>query len=121
MLFSAGGGDGGFSGGGSHGGGGGGDSGGEDNAGGKNRVEALMVLKKSGRGLESLPQDLAAAIQDGRIPGAVVDKYFELEKSGFFSWLLQFAGFRERLLADDLFLFKVFMECGVGLFTKVSF
>jgi hypothetical protein len=34
--------------------------------------------------------------------------------------LLQFAGFRERLLADDLFLFKVFMECGVGLFTKVS-
>ncbi|XP_004293169.1 PREDICTED: uncharacterized protein LOC101294046 [Fragaria vesca subsp. vesca] len=120
VLFSAGGGDGGFSGGGSHGGGGGGDSGGEDNAGGKNRVEALMVLKKSGRGLESLPQDLAAAIEDGRIPGAVVDKYFELEKSGFFSWLLQFAGFRERLLADDLFLFKVFMECGVGLFTKTA-
>lgn len=63
---------------------------------------------------------LPAAIQDGRIPGSIVDKYFELEKSGFFSWLLQFAGFRERLLADDLFLFKVFMECGVGLFTKTA-
>ncbi|XP_050370591.1 protein RETICULATA-RELATED 4, chloroplastic [Argentina anserina] len=119
VLFSAGGGgDPPFIGGGGSSGGGGG--GGEDNAGGKNRVEALMVLKESGRGLESLPGDLAAAIEDGRIPGAVVDKYIELEKSGLFAWLLQFAGFRERLLADDLFLFKVFMECGVGLFTKTA-
>ncbi|PRQ33014.1 hypothetical protein RchiOBHm_Chr5g0052771 [Rosa chinensis] len=120
VLFAAGGGDGGFGGGGHSGGGSGGDHGGEDNAGGKNKLEALMVLKESGRGLESLPKDLAAAIEDGRIPGAVVDKYFELEKNGCFSWLLQFAGFRERLLADDLFLFKVFMECGVGLFTKTA-
>ncbi|XP_008227354.2 PREDICTED: protein RETICULATA-RELATED 4, chloroplastic [Prunus mume] len=33
---------------------------------------------------------------------------------------MQFAGFRERLLADDLFFAKVFMECGVGLFTKTA-
>jgi hypothetical protein len=32
---------------------------------------------------------------------------------------MQFDGFRERLLADDLFLAKVGMECGVGMFTKV--
>ncbi|CAN6867445.1 unnamed protein product [Brassica oleracea] len=35
-------------------------------------------------------------------------------------WLMQFAGFRERLLADDLFLAKLAMECGVGFFTQVS-
>ena len=71
------------------------------------------------RSLDSLPKDLAAAIEAGRIPGSIVVKYLELEKSPLFRWLLQFGGFRERLLADDLFLFKVFMECGVGLFTKV--
>ncbi|PQM35253.1 protein RETICULATA-RELATED 4 chloroplastic [Prunus yedoensis var. nudiflora] len=83
-------------------------------------AEALLVLAESKRGLESLPKDLAAAIQAGRIPGSVVTRYFELEKSGLFKWLMQFAGFRERLLADDLFFAKVFMECGVGLFTKTA-
>lgn len=124
MLFaSAGGGDGGFNGRDSSGGGGDGhshgDGGGEDNAGDKNRAEALMVLKEAGRSLESVPKDLAAAIQAGRIPGLVVSRFLELEKSGILRWLLQFGGFKERLLADDLFLAKIFMECGVGVFTKV--
>lgn len=127
MLFaSAGGGsgDGGISGRDSSGGGGGGgdghgDGGGEDNAGDKNRAEALMVLKEAGKSLESVPKDLAAAIRAGRIPGLVVTRFLELEKSGILRWLLQFGGFKERLLADDLFLAKVFMECGVGVFTKV--
>ncbi|KAG2287505.1 hypothetical protein Bca52824_047109 [Brassica carinata] len=35
-------------------------------------------------------------------------------------WLMQFAGFRECLLADDLFLAKLAMECGVGVFTKTA-
>ncbi|KAL6284399.1 hypothetical protein ACE6H2_015328 [Prunus campanulata] len=125
VLFSTGGGDGGINGRDSSGGGGGGGddgdiNGGSDNAGGKNMAEALLVLAESKRGLESLPKDLAAAIQAGRIPGSVVTRYFELEKSGLFKWLMQFAGFRERLLADDLFFAKVFMECGVGLFTKTA-
>ncbi|CAI9762707.1 unnamed protein product [Fraxinus pennsylvanica] len=34
--------------------------------------------------------------------------------------LPKFGEFKERLLADDLFLAKVFIECGVGLFTKVA-
>lgn len=104
------------------GGGGGdghGDGGGEDNAGDKNRAEALMVLKEAGRSLESVPKDLAAAIRAGRIPGLVVTRFLELEKFGILRWLLQFGGFKERLLADDLFLAKVAMECGVGIFTKV--
>lgn len=78
-----------------------------------------MVLKEASRSLESLPKDLAAAIEAGRIPGLVVTRYFELEKSSLFRWLMQFGGFKERLLADDLFLAKVAMECGVGVFTKV--
>ncbi|KAH0903684.1 hypothetical protein HID58_043187, partial [Brassica napus] len=32
----------------------------------------------------------------------------------------QFAGFRERLLADDLFLAKLAMECGVSAFSFLS-
>ncbi|CAL1409641.1 unnamed protein product [Linum trigynum] len=110
----------------SGGGGGGDDDGGEvfpsdgDNAGDKNRVEAMMVLAEAGRLLESLPKDLAVAIQEGRIPGAVVSRFLELEKSGMMRWLLQFGAFKERLLADDLFLAKIGIECGVGIFTKTA-
>lgn len=70
--------------------------------------------------MESLPKDLARAIEAGRIPGSIVKRYIELEKSAVFRWLLNFGGFKERLLADDLFLTKVGIECGVGIFTKVS-
>ena len=115
-------GDGGDSAGGGEGSGGGGD--GKDEGSGdeeKNRIEALLVLSQSGRSLASIPNDLAAAIQKGRIPGSVVTKFFELEKSPVLGWLLQFSGFKERLLADDLFLTKVAIECGVGIFTKVCF
>lgn len=105
----------------SGGGGGGGDNSHSGSGGGGdgNKGEAILALAEIGRSLDSLPKDLAAAIESGRIPGSVVLKYFELEKSAVFRWLLQFGGFRERLLADDLFLAKVGMECGVGIFTKV--
>ncbi|XP_014494204.1 protein RETICULATA-RELATED 4, chloroplastic [Vigna radiata var. radiata] len=100
-----------------HGGGGGG---GDDEHANEGRNEALMVVAEAGRALESVPADLAAAIKEGKIPAAVVTRFLELEKSAFFRWLLQFPGFRERLLADDLFLAKVAMECGVGVFTKTA-
>ena len=48
-----------------------------------------------------------------------MSRYFDLEKFGVFRWLLQSGGFKERLLADDLFLTKVAIKCGVGIFTKV--
>ncbi|XP_062172184.1 protein RETICULATA-RELATED 4, chloroplastic-like [Alnus glutinosa] len=104
-----------------NGGNNGGDGGGEgENAGGKNREEAMIVLAEAGRVLESLPKDLKSAIEAGRVPGAVVEKFLEMEKSGILRWLMQFGGFKERLLADDLFLAKIFMECGVGIFTKTA-
>lgn len=92
--------------------------GGEDRD--RNRNEAMLLLKESGTGLDSLPKDLAAAIESGRIPGSVITRFLELQRSAVMRWLMQFAGFRERLLADDLFLAKLAMECGVGIFTKVS-
>ncbi|XP_020114347.1 protein RETICULATA-RELATED 4, chloroplastic-like [Ananas comosus] len=106
--------------GGGHGGGDGGGGGGEEDFGGKNRAEAMLVLAEMGRGLESLPQDLAAAVEAGRIPGEIVRRFAELEKSPVLRWLLRFGGFKERLLADDLFLTKVAIECGVGIFTKTA-
>ncbi|XVF04740.1 hypothetical protein REPUB_Repub05bG0111100 [Reevesia pubescens] len=93
---------------------------GDENAGDKNRKEAMIVLAEAGRSMESLPKDLAAAIQAGTIPGSVVERFLGLENSGLMRWLMQFGGFKERLLADDLFLAKVGIECGVGLFTKTA-
>ena len=80
----------------------------------KNKKEALMVLVEAGRSLKNLPYDLTATIKAGRVPSAVVSRFLELEKSPVLRWLMQFDGFKERLLADDLFLTKFFMECGVG-------
>jgi hypothetical protein len=108
------------------GGGGGGDEGDDGSARGDgddasvNRNEALFVLAQLGRKLESLPADLAAAVEGGRVPGEIVRRFVDLEASPVFRWLLQFGGFKERLLADDLFLTKVGIECGVGIFTKTA-
>lgn len=119
IALSSGGGDGGVGGGGISGGGGGGNDDGDD-AGSRNKNEAILALAEVGRSLESLPKDLAAAIEAGRVPGSIVSRYLDLEKSAVFRWLLQFGGFKERLLADDLFLTKVAIECGVGIFTKTA-
>lgn len=122
VLFSGGdgssGGNGGKYSGGAGGGGGGGDDEGEQ-AGDKNKAEAFLALAEVGKSLDSIPSDLASAIEAGRIPGSIVYRYIELEKSPLFRWLLQFGGFKERLLADDLFFAKVSMEVGVGILAKV--
>ncbi|KAI7982873.1 hypothetical protein LOK49_LG15G02141 [Camellia lanceoleosa] len=118
VLVFSGGGDGGN--GSSSGGGGGGGGGGEGEGFEGNKKEAILALAEMGRSLDSIPKDLATAIESGKIPGSIVLRYFELEKSPLFRWLLQFGGFKERLLADDLFFAKVAMECGVGIFTKTA-
>lgn len=70
--------------------------------------------------MESLPKDLADAVLAGRVPGFIVDRFAALEKSVLLKNLLPFGGFKERLLADDLFMTKVAIECGVGIFTKTG-
>ncbi|CAL4907973.1 unnamed protein product [Urochloa decumbens] len=112
----SGGGDGG---GGDEGDGGSGDGAGDGDDASANRNEALFVLAQLGRKLESLPADLAAAVEGGRVNGEIVRRFVDLEASPVFKWLMQFGGFKERLLADDLFLTKVGIECGVGIFTKI--
>ncbi|XP_052171738.1 protein RETICULATA-RELATED 4, chloroplastic-like [Diospyros lotus] len=108
-------------GGGDYGGGGGGGGGGDDDdAAGRNKSEIIRALAEAGRSLDNIPKDLAVAMEAGRIPGSIAARYFELEKSPVFRWLLRFGGFKERLLADDLFLTKVAIECGVGIFTKTA-
>ncbi|KAK3019437.1 hypothetical protein RJ639_004508 [Escallonia herrerae] len=119
-AFSTGNGGGYGGGGGDSGGGRGGGGGEEGDAGERNRGEAVLALAEVGRSLDSIPKDIAAAIEAGKIPGSIVYRYLELEKSAVFRWLLQFGGFKERLLADDLFLTKVAIECGVGIFTKTA-
>jgi len=99
------------------GGGGGGEENENDND--KNREEAMLALSALGKSLETIPGDLAVAVTEGRVPGAIINRYAELEKSALFRWFFQFGGFKERLLADDLFLAKVAMECGFGIFVKV--
>ncbi|KAK8918306.1 hypothetical protein KSP39_PZI021204 [Platanthera zijinensis] len=122
FLAGSGVGDGGI-GSGNFGGGGGGDggsNGGDEESSGKNRREAILALAEVGRSLDNIPSDLSAAINAGRIPGEIVHRFSDLERSPIFRWLFQFGGFKERLLADDLFLAKVAMECGVGIFTKTA-
>ncbi|KAL9333934.1 hypothetical protein Peur_074073 [Populus x canadensis] len=67
-------------------------------AGSRKRNEAILALAEAGRSLESLPKDLAA--EAGRVLGSIASRYLELEKSPVFRRLLQFGGFKERLLAD---------------------
>ncbi|KQK11621.1 protein RETICULATA-RELATED 4, chloroplastic [Brachypodium distachyon] len=101
------------------GGGGEGEGSDDDGGGGGNRGEALFVLAQAGRKLESLPSDMAAAVRGGRVTGEIVRRFAELEASSpLIRWLLRFRGFRERLLADDLFLAKLAMECGIGIIAK---
>ncbi|XP_073312288.1 protein RETICULATA-RELATED 4, chloroplastic-like [Primulina huaijiensis] len=120
VSFSGGDGGGDEGGGGSGGSGGGREGGSDGDAGKRNKAEAIMALVEVGRSLDSIPKDLAAAIEAGKVPGSIVYRFFELEKSPLFGWLLRFGGFKERLLADDLFLTKVAIECGVGIFTKTA-
>lgn len=87
---------------------------------GNNQAEAMLVLATLGKTLSDLPADLAKAVRQGRIPGSIIRRFFELEKVPFFRWLLQFGGMKERLLADDLFMTKVAIECGVGTITKTA-
>ncbi|KAM0923838.1 hypothetical protein ACQ4PT_005249 [Festuca glaucescens] len=83
-----------------------------------NRGEALLVLRKMGRKLESLPDDLAAAVEVGRVTGDTVKRFAEMEGSPLLSPLMQSHGLRERILADNLFLAKVATECAVGIASK---
>ncbi|KAK8481275.1 hypothetical protein V6N11_031156 [Hibiscus sabdariffa] len=120
VVFSSGNGGTGGTGGIGSGGGGGGHGHHDDQDRSRNRSEAILALAEAGRTFGSLPKDLAGAIEAGKVPGPIIHRYFEFEKSPVYSWLLNFGGFKERLLADDLFFTKIGIECGVGIFTQCA-
>lgn len=105
---------------GGNGGGGGGGGSGPEGAGGSPDPAVTALLLTAGRSLGSLPSDLAAGILAGKVGVEIVKRYLELEGQLLLRWLLGFAGFRERLLADPAFLAKVAIECGIGIGTKLS-
>jgi hypothetical protein len=78
----------------------------------------LFVLTQVGRKLESLPPDLATATESGSITGDNVRRFAEMEGSLLLLWLLQFRGFRDPMLAGDLFHAKLTTGCGVHVIAK---
>ncbi|GJP46578.1 hypothetical protein CLOM_g5847 [Closterium sp. NIES-68] len=92
----------------------------QQNAENQNAEECAAVLAQLNRSADSLPADLADAVARGRVPGEVVERYAEMENTMLLGYLLRFGGFKERLLADDLFMTKVAIECGIGICTKTS-
>ena len=44
----------------------------------RSKEEAMMAFLEAGRSVETVPKDLAAAIEIGRVPGSIVKRYFNL-------------------------------------------
>lgn len=63
----------------------------------------------------SLPEDFAAAAKGGGLRASVLDTYCKLASGGFLtSWLVKsLPAFRDRLIADRLFFFKVWAEVAI--------
>eukprot|EP00884_Botryococcus_braunii_P016583 jgi/Botrbrau1/3608/Bobra.0204s0005.1 len=91
--------------------------GGGDNNEGKGDKESLALILAAGKSLESLPPDFLAALQAGKVPREIAERFIALSK-GLLAPLLSYTGFRERLLADPSFFVKVGIEVGIGIFTK---
>lgn len=93
---------------------------GNSGGGGDGNSGAAGVALLAGRSLESLPADMALAFKENRLPADMLQRYFDMSANPIFSWLMQFGGFRERLLADPGFLVKVAIEVGIGICTKTA-
>jgi len=78
----------------------------------------MALLAAFGRTLESLPADIVAAVNSGKISVELLKRYLEGSANWALSPLYALTGFRERLIADPNFLTKVAIECGIGIFTK---
>ena len=76
------------------------------------------ILAEAGRQAQSFPDDFAKALLAGKVSTTILKRFIAMEKNFFLGIFFRFAGFRERLLADPGFLFKVGVECGIGVCTK---
>lgn len=96
--------------------GGGGDGDGSGGGAGHS-FDAGPLLAAAGKSIESLPEDLIAALKSGRMPKDVLERYLNLENS-LLAPFMKIAGFRERLLADPNFFVKLGIEIGIGMAAK---
>lgn len=99
---------------------GGGDSG--DDSGGASSDDQLAALLKSNNAtLSDIPADILAAYREGLIGLTAVANYF-IAHANILSRVLMRAGpgMRNRFLADKLFLLKIMIEEGIGVFGKLS-
>lgn len=90
-----------------------------DNGDGNNGENALLLMA-AGRSVQSLPVDMVQAMKNGSLPKDMLQRYLDMTSNSFLAWLMQFGGFRERLLADPGFLVKVAIEVGIGICTKTT-
>jgi len=66
--------------------------------------------------VETAPSDLAVP------PSSVMRRLVRIQNSSnmLLRWFMTLPGFKERILADELFLAKVAIECGIGIVTKTT-
>lgn len=85
--------------------------------------DALLepILARHNATLPDIPQDILSAYRNGYIGPDNIANYF-LAQANFFSRLLMRCGdgMRNRFLADKLFLLKILIEEGIGVFGKLS-
>ncbi|GLJ58045.1 hypothetical protein SUGI_1409370 [Cryptomeria japonica] len=79
----------------------------------KNNSKAMMALAVLVRLLDNISPDLATAVMAETFLTTIINRYVELDKASFSHWLLQLSGFKESLLADNLFVVMIALKCGV--------
>mmetsp|Transcript_10930 Transcript_10930/g.27592 ORF Transcript_10930/g.27592 Transcript_10930/m.27592 type:complete len:392 (+) Transcript_10930:236-1411(+) len=99
---------------------GGGDGDGEGDGKGKHWVDASAFLSAIGRSVDSLPTNFGAKVTAGVIPVEILKRYIEMESNAVFRALMKIPAFRDKILADPSFIFKLGIEVGIGICTKCS-
>eukprot|EP00210_Caulerpa_lentillifera_P004140 g3946.t1 len=90
----------------------------DDGGGGSLSPELQALLAGASRSVNSFPDDFAKGLISGKVSPTILARYLDMEANFIIRLLFKIAGFRERLLADPGFLFKVAVECGIGICTK---
>jgi len=93
---------------------------GSDDGDGRLDPTVTAILAGAGRTVASFPDDFSAALLAGKVSKTILERYIKMDQNVLVRLFFRLAGFRERLLADPGFLFKVAVECGIGLCTKTA-
>jgi len=80
--------------------------------------EIAGVLRAYKRSLQSLPPEVVQAIQHGWIERRTLARYLAQDR-GLVAWLLQWRFFRDRVLADPEFIFKLLAQEYIGNGTQL--